>query len=207
MARVSHPCPPWPARARRAGLARFIPARPGPPGPGGQGLRDLFVRSFVRSFVRPFVTPERSSRPLCARAPAVCPSSVCCTELPRVQVRTAIPLERASAPAVCPSSVCLSSVMLVCCTSRLSVIRLLHRAATSASKDGHPSVLSARARQPSVRHLSVCHPSCLSACLLSFAATSLWPLTNCKKLRAGYSSEGPLVILCVGWLVTLFPYP
>jgi hypothetical protein len=33
-----------------------------------------------------------------------------------------------------------------------------------------------------------------AACLSSFAATSLWPLTNCKKLRAGYFSEGPLII-------------
>jgi hypothetical protein len=69
----------------------------------------------------------------------------------------------------------------------LSVIRhacLLHRAATSASKDGHPFVhplLTVSARG--------------AACLLSFAATSLWPLTNCKKLQAGFSSEGPLVEL------------
>jgi hypothetical protein len=65
--RKSHPPPA--EQGRRAGLA---------------GIICSFVRSLV---ISPSVTPIAR-----ARAPAVCLSSVCCTELPRVQVRMAIPL-------------------------------------------------------------------------------------------------------------------
>jgi hypothetical protein len=202
---LHNPCMPWPARSRRAGVARIICS---------------LARSSCSCCCACAVP---AACPLSARAVhATCPLNSRASRLSIIH--HACLLHRAATRASKDGHPWRP------CTGHLSIIHvchpLLHRAATRASKDGHPwhplfpSRLTIKLCEGyfSVGTLVICsfihphmcahapsarHPSARSCTRVSkhghpWCPPLLFPLAppftiNCN-LRAGYFSEGPLVI-------------